>query len=397
MKKKIENWVSILLIIGAVLIIINGLMNANACGVIVLSTYPVSSVFVPSLNATFPISSLEAINATKSGLWGRISFGLQGIANGPLMPLLLVIAVANLWCALMLYLNPEKHTILAPLTVLFSILSMLVGGGFIIGTILGVIGGCAMIQWPKPFKETFIGKIIRAAKFDKEFYSNIGGEPQILRTALLTLIFINVLSGLGNGLYVYNVNKVLNPTSLNVPFRILFLGELFLDLSVVNSIFSFIGLAVVKWIIFSIILFFVGSKLVGKSVEFDEIAVVLAFVYVPVCLQFFMPFVFLRQPLLEFEWPFTVVFLTNLWMFMLLMIALRQKLNISMTKAFGTAIFTGSIYWLINSMILIPTFTQLHGYQFPGVIFSLQPVELALGLVTISTLIALVFGAFSRR
>jgi hypothetical protein len=397
MKKKIENWTSVLLIVSAVLIIINGFMNASVGGATVLSTYPVSSVFVPSLNATFPISSMEAINVTKPGLWGRISFGLQGVADSSQMPLLLIVVVANLWCALMLYLNPEKHTILAPLSVLFSILSMLIGGGFIIGAVLGVIGGTAMIQWPKTFGETFIGKIIRAARFDREFYNTIGGEPQMLRAALLTLIFINVLSGLGNGLYVNNVDRVLKPTSLDVPFRILFLGELFLDLSVVNTIFSFIGLAIIKWIIFSIILFFMGSKLMGKSVEFDEIAMILTFVYVPVCLQFFMPLVFLRQPLLWFEWPLSIVFLTNLWMFILLVVAIRQKFDVPISKAFGTAIFTGSIYWLVNSMILIPALTQLHGYQFPGVIFSLQPVELILGLITISTLIALVLGVFSRR
>jgi hypothetical protein len=274
---------------------------------------------------------------------------------------------------------------------------MLIGGGFVIGAVLGVIGGTAMIQWPKPFGETFIGKIIRAAKFDRQFYNTIKDDPQMLRTALLTLIFINVLSGLGNGLYVYNADKILKPPSLDVPFRILFLGELFLDLSVVNTIFSFIGLAIVKWIIFSIILFFTGGKLMGKPVEFDEIAIMLPFVYVPVCLQFFMPFVFLRQPLLWFEWPFTVVLLTNLWMFILLIIVLRQKLDISISKAFGTAIFTGSVYWLVNSLILMPVLTQLHGYQFPGVIFSLRPVELILGLITISTLIAVMLGVFSKR
>jgi len=390
MEKKLANIALILVLIGAILIIINGLLIASVGGPIVLSSYPFSYVFVKERNATYPISSLEALNATELGLWGRVAFGLRGYVEGPFIILWIVLAIFNLAIAIALNIKPEKNAVFAPLIILFSLLSVLFGGGFIIGAVFGVVGGAAIMEWPKSFGDTFVGKMIRAAKLDSTFYDITGKNPKALKTAAFTMIFVNILSGLGNGLYVHNVNIIRTSTSTDIPFRILLLGEVFWDLSVVGTAVFFVGFGIVKWLIFSLILYYVGAKLQGKLVEFDDIARVLAFAYVPICLQVFMPVVFLRQPLLWFEWPFTIAFLTNLWMFIALVVALRQRLDVTSSKALGIAILAGAIYWLINYTFLVPALNV------PGIRFIFSPVELTLVLLSASVVLATLLGAFTR-
>jgi hypothetical protein len=390
MEKKLTNIAFILVLIGAILIVINGLFIASVGEPIVLSSYPFSYVFVKARNATYPISSLEALNATEAGFWGRIAFGLRGYVEGSFIILWLILAIFNLAFGIALNMKPEKKAFFAPLIILLSLLSIIMGGGFIIGAVFGVVGGAAIFEWPKSFGDTFVGKMVRAAKLDSTFYDIIGKNPKALKTAALTLIVINILSGLGNGLYVYNANIVRTSTSTDIPFRILLLGEVFWNLSVVGTAIFFVGIGIIKWLIFSLILYYVGAKLHGKLVEFDDIARVLAFAYVPVCLQVFMPFVFLRQPLLWFEWPFTIVFLTNLWMFIALVVALRQRLDITSSKALGIAILAGAIYWLINYTFLVPAL------DVPGIRFTFSPIELTLVLLSVSVVLATLLGAFTR-
>jgi len=391
MERKIEKRIFILLFVGAILILINGLWIASIDQPIVISNYPTSAVFVPYRNATYPITSIEAINATKPGVLGRITFGLQGFVEGAWTIIWIIVAVINLLCVIILYVRPEKHGTYAPLVILLSILSIVMGGGFMLGAVLGFIGGVVMNEWPKPSGETFAGRIIRAARLDRKFYDMIGKDTGTLKTATLTLIFTNILSGLGNGLYAYNAYLVNKPPSVETPFRILFLGEIYWDLSIVGTAFSFIGVAIIKWIIFSLIIYFVGVKLRGASPGFDDMARILAFAYVPISLQFFMPLVFLRLPLLWFEWPFTVLFITNLWMFIAVAVGLELRLDIPFSRAFGIAILAGSIYWLINSTFIIPYLNP------PSLTFTIESTELKLAILSASTLIAAFFGAFTRH
>ncbi len=66
--------------------------------------------------------------------------------------MILVFGVIVLLSAVMLYRNPKSKTTWGVLILLFSILSILGGGGFLVGTILGIIGGALALAW-KP-KET---------------------------------------------------------------------------------------------------------------------------------------------------------------------------------------------------------------------------------------------------
>jgi hypothetical protein len=362
-------------LIGAILVIINGLLIASAGEPIVLTSYPVSSV--------------EDLNATNAGFWGRIALGLPGYVEGWFMIIWLVLAIINLICIIRIYLKQEQNVALASLVFLLFLLSIPIGGGFIVGAVIGIVGSIALMEWPKPFTDTFAGKIIRAAKLDSKFYNLIGENPKELRTAVLTLILVNILSGLGNGLYTLNVDKIRTSISATTSFRILLLGYTYWDFSVIGTSLLFVGIAIVKWLIFSMIVYFAGAKLLGISAEFDQIARVLAFAYVPVCLQVFMPLVLLRPPLLYFEWPFAVVFLTNLWMFTALVVALKETLEVPTSKALGIAILNGAIYWLVNYTFLTPALNV------PGIKFMFSPPEIALVLASASVLIAALLGTFT--
>ncbi|MFQ6106729.1 MAG: DUF6114 domain-containing protein [Thermoplasmata archaeon] len=59
----------------------------------------------------------------------------------------LVFGIVTLLGAIMLYVNPEKHVGWGTSILLFSIFSIVIGGGFLIGFILGIVGGSLAIAW----------------------------------------------------------------------------------------------------------------------------------------------------------------------------------------------------------------------------------------------------------
>ncbi|MEM2779867.1 MAG: YIP1 family protein [Candidatus Bathyarchaeia archaeon] len=365
-----------MLFIGAILILINGLWIASTGEPIVLSSYPVSSI--------------EELTAQTAGFWGRIVFGIRGCIEGPLIIIWMIFAVSNLASVVLLHLKQEKKAIYAFSTLACSLLSIPIGGGFIIGSVLGIIIGLAGVEFPKPFQETFVGKMFRAIKLDLEFYRKIGKDPETLKTVILTLFLVNFLAGFGNGLYIYNINSIRNPSSPDIPFKILLLGQIYWSPSVISTSIFLGSLSVIKWFIFSAIIY-LFAKFLGKSCELDSVARVVAYCYVPICLQIFMPLIFLREPLLYFEWPFTFFLITNAWVFIALVTAVRAILDIPFSKALGITIISGIIYWMINNMFLIPTLNV------PGIYLVIQPVEVWWTLIATSVIISMILGTFTKK
>jgi hypothetical protein len=62
----------------------------------------------------------------------------------------LICGVLILLGAFMIYTRPGSHGIWGIIILIFSLLSFIAGGGFIIGAILGVIGGILAIVWKPP-------------------------------------------------------------------------------------------------------------------------------------------------------------------------------------------------------------------------------------------------------
>ncbi|HZD43897.1 MAG TPA: DUF6114 domain-containing protein [Methanomicrobiales archaeon] len=107
----------ILSIIGGILILING--------IIILA---VGTFFLPFGAAAYAASIVIAV-----GVWG------------------IICGIIILFGSYVLYNRPVRnHVLWGVIIIIFSILSFFAGGGFIIGAILGIIGGAVAIAWNPP-------------------------------------------------------------------------------------------------------------------------------------------------------------------------------------------------------------------------------------------------------
>src|SRR6184192_3649584 len=62
----------------------------------------------------------------------------------------LIFAILVLVGAVMLWMKPQQHVAAGVIILLFSLFSIISGGGFIIGLILGIVGGILGIVWKPP-------------------------------------------------------------------------------------------------------------------------------------------------------------------------------------------------------------------------------------------------------
>jgi len=370
------------MLLGAILIFVNTIAIALNGMPVIISSYPVS---------LSPEQVKEDLVASNNPPWWRISFGINSLVEGSLIFFWIGLTSVNLFLVILTYFKRTNPSISYFLIMLFSILSISTGGGFIIGLLLAVTGSSMGLQSSIPLKETFFGKLIRAAKLDSEFYKSIKEEPRALKDAAAVLIFINILSGLGGSIYVYNVKNIINSISPETAFRILLLGDILIDSSAFWTPFVYIGIAIMKWLLLSFIIYLVGVMLRGGSIEFDKIAHSIAFAYTPIGLQVFLPLIFSNEPFLTTHWPLAIFFITNIWMVFALVIAVRQSLSLSTKDSISLVALSGTIYWLIVYIMLIPAL------NIPGIRFDLQPPELILAFISCSAILSMLLGTFSKR
>jgi hypothetical protein len=141
-------------------------------------------------------------------LWWRLSIGLPEMENlGSLKYLLIVDPLLIFLLTYLLYKNPRQR-LYGIFVAALALFSLTIGGGFLIGSILTFILGIYSWEWPKAFSESFFGKIIRAARIDKKFFSEILDDSSMIRTATFTVIFVAILAGVGTSLYAFNVNAI---------------------------------------------------------------------------------------------------------------------------------------------------------------------------------------------
>jgi len=396
--------------IGATLILINAMLAASIGSPILISSYPVSSleqiapeilsaqgqIVYVGMNASDVLAKIPGGQIRYKPFWGRIVLGIPGQVEGPLMLVWITLAVINLLLAILLFVRPKQPEIPGFLIMVLSFLSIFTGGGFIIGLILGMIGGITALQSRMTLGETFFGKFIRAVRLDSKLYDMVKENPGLLMEAVVLLVFVNVLSGLGSGLYLHNVDNVLK-SSITVPFRILLIGEVFLDISVLTVPLTYISIAILKWLTLSMIIYLVGAKLVGQPSEFQNIARSVAFAYAPIGLQIFLPILFSNEPFLTVQWPMIVYFVTNFWMIFALVVAVRQSLDLPTRRAIGVVMLAGTAYWLIVNKMAIPMLFPEAEYSFPGIRFILEPLPLVFALTACSVILSIVLGVFKRR
>jgi hypothetical protein len=369
--EKISRIAFLLSIIGAVLILINGALIAFAGTPVIISVYPASSV------------------GELQGFWGRVGFGIRGWVEGSWSFFWLFLAVVNLLSAVMLYIRPKAQRYWGNFVLVLSLFSIPIGGGFAIGLVLSIFGSATAIQWPKSFGETFLGKLLRAARLDSTVYDLIGKDPQHLKSGVSVIIFISLLSGLGIGLYTYNALFIKSPPSPDILSRILLQGETFMDITVLGTPASYIGIAIMRWVILSLILYLVGVRIAGADAQLGKVAGTVAFAYAPIGFQVFMP-LFIPSESFLVGWPLILIFITDLWMVIALIYGIRRNLEMPTGRTVGVVLLAGSIYSLFNYLFLIPTL------KIPGIQLSIQPVELILLLFSASTVLATLLGVFTK-
>lgn len=367
----------LLSLIGSILVIINGAW--------------VFADRAPIVFSSFEASSVEDIMDTDI-FWGRIAYGIPGLVEGYSSLFWLAFSVATLLCCASIYRNPRKHHSNGLLIMIFSLLSLPIGGGFYIGAILGFIGGAVGLEWPKSFSETFFGKMARAATFNSKFYTLIRNRKGILGLAAFTVTFVSALSGIGNGLYAYNADLI-RGNSTSTP-EILLQGHVMWQETPVITAISLIGMGVVKWLLLSIAVYWIGVRLTGISISYEEVAAIIAFAYVPEIMQVFMPFMFSNEPTLSYIWPVGLYVISRLWVFSILVVATIRAFDFSRAKALGAAIFAGTLYWIIYHMFIVP------GLNVPGIEIGFEMPEssgIILLWVTVTTVIAMFSGVFKKK
>jgi len=371
-----------LCLIGTVLVLANVLVIAATRSSVILSSYPVSAVE-------------ELVNPGQP-FWLRIAFGVHSLVTGQLVVVWGIIAAIALIAAVSLNRHPDRPTTAALIIMVLSVLAFLAGGGFIIGSVLAIVGSEICIQWKMPFSETFVGQMFGVARLDANVFAAIKENPKLLRTSAILFILVNFLSGLGNNVYSINVNAITGSPAAAAEILLLgetvftYEGQSMLYLPWIN-----VGLSVLKWMLLSLLIYLLGSKFLGRAVEFDTVARLTAFAYTPVVFQIFLPFVFSNQPFLTVHWPLLVFLVTNLWMIVALIFALKTLFQIGLRKALGTVLLVGPIYWILTYKFLLP-FVFPFG-QIPGFVVILSPIEVVFALFSMSILLSLFLGAFSKR
>jgi hypothetical protein len=358
----------LLMLIGAFLIMVN-------CIAIGVNSTPIIISFGR-------IDSTETTWVDNAPLWGRISFGNIDSASGIFPAVGIVIASIIIYTTLKLYFKPVHEKIASLVIIFCSALSLFYGGGFIIGSILTFVTGILMYETPKKFNETFIGKILLALKADSRFFRSLTTKTSI-KDASRAILFVYLLSGIGNALYTYNVEKIIATPSSTIPYEILFSGKLFGDTMLALTPILTMGLGIFKWIILSVLLFFI-AKIFEFKANLQSITSCVGFAYAPICLQLLTPFIFTSKPYLATTWPFVVLFVTNLWVFIILIIGMKNILEVSFWKSLAFTLMCVAIYMLINYIFSVPL-------EIPYVIkFQIQPQEVVLTaisfLIAISTL-----------
>lgn len=359
------------MLVGAILILINAAWIAVQGSAIIVSSYPISST------------------QDFQGDWGRIVLGIPSMIGDSAVYFWLMVAVLNLVLVAVLYFRPRRRYYIGLFTLALSLLSVTVGGGFIVGMILVAIGSAAAIE-NKPLGETLLGQILRAARLDSTLYENVEGRAKSLRTATLIIVFLNILTGLGNGLYVLSARAIMDP-SFSGASDILLRGTVPLDSSVLGVIGTYLGVGVIKWLVLSTIVFFVATKITGVSTKYKTVAYSVSLAYAPIALQLFMPLVFFNEPMLSGTWPFAMFFISNIWMGMALIYATMKSLDLNLGRALGVTITAASAYYALNYILIDPSF------PITSIRFVLQPIAIIETMLTVGILIGLALGTFPRH
>lgn len=363
-----KNAFAILSIVGGILILLNIIMIAMNSGPIMLSS---------------SAQSIDNLLPDSASLWFRIAFGIRGYTDSLALVLGAILATIILYLGMSMYFSARNASLFSLVIVILSAVTLLYGGGFIIGSILAFIGAALMYEEPKKFNQTFVGKMLSSMRASSQVFEQFTKDSSV-KDGAMVILFANLLSGIGNGIFAFNATAITGAANAVIPFQILLANGLGFDVSITQTPVILMGLGILKWVILSLVLFLVAVKLFGYNASLASVATLAGFAYAPVALQVFTPFVFASSPYLT-QWAFLVFLVTNLWAAVILIAGMKHIMNVSYGKSVATVASCGGIYTLINYLILtqvaIPNFMR----------FQIQPAETMLFLTSIAIVLPIVF------
>jgi hypothetical protein len=158
-----------------------------------------------------------------------------------------------------------------------------------------------------------LNRFIGVFKLDSKTFEEIEHNTSLTMTAGLIVVIIALITGLGSGIS-------------NAIFHRSFLGGFFGTL--VGSI--------VGWFLWSVVTWFVGTRMFGGQAEVSEMLRVIGFAYLPMVL-FIIPCI---GPVAGAIWTLVAGF-----------VAVRQGLDLDNTKTFFTVVI-GAVCYLVLTVIL---------------------------------------------
>jgi hypothetical protein len=163
----------------------------------------------------------------------------------------------------------------------------------------------------------FIKRFIRALKLDPELYEEVEADKGSMGQAMLVVVMVSVAAGIGS------------------------IGILGIEGIIVGTILDLIG-----WFIWALLAYVIGTKLLPEpqtKSDLGELLRVIGFAR--------SPGIFLILLLIPVAGKFIAIVLT-IWMFVAMVIAVRQALDYKSTwRAAGVCILGAVIYFIINIVV----------------------------------------------
>jgi hypothetical protein len=109
----------------------------------------VSAFIIPHLNPSLFNGSMNFNNTSHPIPINNIPGFVAGILTGVGL-FGLICGIIVLGSGVMVRIHPEQSTVFGVLILIFSVLSFFGSGGFVVGAILGIIGGVMILRWRRP-------------------------------------------------------------------------------------------------------------------------------------------------------------------------------------------------------------------------------------------------------
>jgi len=366
-------------LLGSIIILLNGVWILLSGQPIVVSTDPAVSTF-------------NSYNSTRY-FWGRASFGVQGLTGFVWTPIWLLFAVLLLVFSAEIYRRPSRQKTLWIPMLIVSIFTLPIGGGFLIGFVLALVAALLAAEWPKPFRETFIGRIARAALWNSEAIGGLAEDASSTAKGVGSLIIAAFAGGLGSIVYAFNCNII--KTNPDKAFRILFAGNLTADPTMLVSAVSLTGITLLRWIMLSSLIYLVAVKIKCVEIDFRKLALPIAVAFIPISLQAVLPIFFPNEPSLSINWPLTITVLSVALVAFAVTATVATLCQTGKREALGITLLGGTIFWLVDTLLI----SSNSLVDIPGIRLNINPISS--GSVTLFTsiviLISIALGSLNRK